>query len=56
MTKREKYLQLPTTGVTYGDVRVEDILILEDLAETKKLTDVQRHAILRIISMWHNLD
>lgn len=53
---KEKYLQKPTTGVTYRDFGVEDINILEGLAKTKKLTDVQRHAILRVISLWHNLD
>ena len=51
-----KYLQKPTTGVTYNDLGAEDIFILEDLAETKKLTDIQCHALLRIISMWKNLD
>lgn len=53
---KEKYLQTPTVGVMYGDIGFEDIDILEKLANTKKVTDVQRHALLRIISMWKNLD
>lgn len=53
---KDKYLQKPTTGVTYRDFCVEDINILEKLAETRKLTDVQRHAVLRAISLWRNLD
>ncbi len=53
---KEKYLQKPTTGVTYSDFGVEDINILEKLAATNKLTDVQRHAVLRAISLWRNLD
>lgn len=56
MTKKEKYLQLPTTGVTYRDLGADEIFVLKDLAKMKKLTDVQRHALLRIISMWCNLD
>ena len=53
---KEKYLQLPTTGVTYRDLGAEELFILKDLAKTKKLTNVQRHALLRVISMWCNLD
>ena len=53
---KEKYLQKPTTGVTYRDFGAEDIDVLEGLAKTQKLTDVQRHAILRAISLWMNLD
>lgn len=53
---KDKYLQKPTTGVTYRDFDVDDIWILEDLSKTKKITDVQRHALLRVISLWHNLD
>ena len=55
MTK-EKYLQRPTCGVTYKDFDTEDIKILKRLIAAGKLTEVQRHAILRAISMWHNLD
>lgn len=53
---KEKYLQKPVTGVTYRDFGFEDIDILEKLATTSKLTDVQRHAVLRAISLWYNLD
>lgn len=53
---KEKYLQKPTTGVTYRDFGADDIFILDDLVKTKKLTNIQRHALLRVISMWHNLD
>ena len=55
MTK-EKYLQRPTTGVSAREFDTEDIKVLKRLLVTDKLTDVQRHAILRAISMWHNLD
>ena len=54
--KKEKYLQRPTSGVTYRDFDTEDIKILKRLLITKKLTELQRHAILRAISMWNNLD
>jgi hypothetical protein len=53
---KEKYLQTPTSGVTYRDVGFEDIDVLEKLIKTNKLTDVQRHALIRIVSMWYNLD
>lgn len=53
---KEKYLQKPTTGVVYSDISFDDIDILQKLVKTNKLTDVQRHAILRMISMWRNLD
>lgn len=52
---KEKYLQKPTIGVTCRDFGTDDIDILEKLAATNKLTDVQRHAILRAISLWRNL-
>lgn len=55
-TKESEYLKEPTTGVTYSDFRVEEAFTLEDLAEDKKLTAVERHALLRILSMWRNLD
>lgn len=55
MTK-EQYLQRPTVGVTYKDFDTKDIQILKRLTVTNKLTEVQRHALLRIISMWNNLD
>lgn len=53
---REKYLKRPTTGVTYKDFDTEDVKILKRLLTTQKLTEIQKHAILRAISMWHNLD
>lgn len=53
---REQYLQRPTSGVTASEFDFEDIKVLKRLIATSKLTDVQRHAILRAISMWHNLD
>lgn len=53
---KDKYLQKPTTGVTYLDFTVEDVNILEDLSTKENLTDVQRHALLRVISLWKNLD
>ena len=55
MTK-EQYLQRPTSGVTHKDFDREDIRILKRLIATKKLTEPQRNAILRAISMWHNLE
>lgn len=53
---KEKYLQKPTKFVTCNDFGVEDIVILKKLAKTKKVTEVQRHAILLAISLWKNLD
>ena len=53
---KEKYLKKPTKNVTYLDFGFEDIKILERLAKTKKITEIQRHAILRAISLWRNLD
>ena len=53
---RDKYLKRPTTGVTYKDFDTEDVKILKRLLTTQKLTEIQKHAILRAISMWHNLD
>ena len=54
--KREEYLKRPTSGVTCRDFDTEDIKVLKRLLATRKLTDMQRNAVLRVISMWHNLD
>lgn len=53
---KEKYLRTPTANITYRDIGFEDIDVLEKLVKTKKLTDTQRHALIRIISMWYSLD
>lgn len=55
MTK-EQYLQRPTSGVRVRDFDFEDIKVLKRMLVTNKLTDVQRHAILRALSMWRNLE
>lgn len=54
--KKEEYLQRPTKGVTHKDFDTEDVRVLKRLMATKKLTEMQRHALLRVMSMWYNLE
>lgn len=51
----DKYTDRKTKFVMASDIDVIDLTILEHLLKTKKLTEVQKVALQRMISAWYSL-
>jgi len=51
-----KYVDRKTVGVTLSDIDHTDLVILERLAKTKKLTDAQKVALQRLLSAYYCSD